>query len=166
MPVTNQTSIQTYQGLDGSNTTMFMHSETCALSERLAFTGGFGVSTNFRGKNAGVIEGKLQYNMNDHFGVQMRLRNSLASKGSYSQLRLAPGYKTDVSKNVSVYVNPYTAVEYKYKLDEFSARLGGYAGATYKHSSGFSFTGELENPNILKSGIKHCSINAIIGYNF
>ena len=76
MPGLNETSLATYQNFDGSNTTMLLRSFSAKTAKGLTLTGGFGGSTNFKGTNAFMLEGKAKYNIDDHFSVQLRSRTS------------------------------------------------------------------------------------------
>ncbi len=166
MPSVNETSLQTYQNFDGSNTTMLLHSETYSNGKGLSLSAGLGGSTNFCGKNSVILEGKAKYNIDSHFSAQVRLRNSFSVRGSYSQLRFAPGYKTNVKKNVSIYANPYAAVKYNYLERDISTDIGAFAGCTYKLPKNFSITGEVQKYNGFKDGPENWGVNVILSYNF
>lgn len=161
MPGLNETSLATYQNFDGSNTTMLLRSFSTKPTKDLTLTGAFGGSTNFAGTNAFVLEGKAKCNIDEHFSVQLRSRNSVASGNSTSQLRLSPGYKTNVSKDVSIYANPYVAAKYKFNNDKLTTDIGAFAGVTYK---GVSV--ELQKYNGLEGGAENWGVNVILSHTF
>lgn len=166
MPGINETTLATYQNLDGANTTMLLRTFGCKPANNLTLNAGFGGSTNFKGTNAFMLEGKAKYAFNEHFSVQARLRNSLSTKGNVSQLRLSPGYKTDVSENTSVYVNPYAAAKYDTKSGKITTDIGAFAGVTQKLTPKISISGEVQKYNGLNGGAENWGINAILSYNF
>ncbi len=166
MPGLNETSLATYQNFDGSNTTMLLRSFSCKPAKNLTLTGGFGGSTNFHGTNSFVLEGKAKYNADEHFSVQLRSRNSFASGNSSSQLRLSPGYKTDVSDKVSIYANPYVAAKYKFNSQELTTDIGAFAGATYKIAPNLSASIEGQKYNGLDGGAENWGVNATLNYTF
>lgn len=166
MPGLNETSLQTYQNFDGSNTTMVLRSFSTKPSDNTALTCGFGGSTNFKGTNSFVLEGKAKYNINEHFSLQARLRNSFAMGNSSSQIRFSPGYKTNVSDNVSIYVNPYATAKYNYQERKISTDIGAFTGVTYKISPDNCISGEIQKYNGLNGGAENIGINVIFSHTF
>ena len=166
MPGLNETSLQTYQNLDGSNTTMLLCSFSTKLADNTTLTGGFGCSTDFHGKNSFVLEGKAKYNLDEHFSFQARFRNSLASQGNSSQFRLSPGYKTNINDDVSIYVNPYATAKYDYQNRKFATDLGIFSGVTYKIAPEYSISCEVQKYNDLKGGAENVGINVIFSHTF
>lgn len=166
MPGLNETSLATYQNFDGSNTTMLLRSFSTKTAKGLTLTGGFGGSTNFKGTNAFMLEGKAKYNIDDHFSVQLRSRTSFASGNSSSQLRLSPGYKTNVSDDVSIYANPYVAAKYKFNNDKLTTDIGAFAGATYNIAPGYAVSGEVQKYNGLDMGAENWGVNVIFNHTF
>lgn len=167
MPILNETTtIATYQNFDGSNTSMLLKSFGNISTKNIDLTGNFGFSTNFKGTNAFVLEGKAKYNIDEHFGVQLRSRNSFASGNSSTQIRLSPEYNTDVSNKVSIYANPYVVSKYKFNNDKLTTEVGAFVGATYKISPNLSLSGELEKYNGLDGGAKNFGVNVILNHTF
>lgn len=166
MPQSNETSLATYQNLDGTNSTMLLRSFKENVSKNLTLTGGFGISTNFKGTNPFILEGKATFDVNKNFNVQMRSRNSFASGNSSTQLRLSTSYKTNVSDNTSIYVTPYVTEKYKFNNKEFSTDAGLFAGATHKISPDLSVSGELQKYNGLDFSAKNWGVNVILSHTF
>lgn len=166
MPGLNETSLATYQNFDGSNTTMLLRSFSAKTAKGLTLTGGFGGSTNFKGTNAFMLEGKAKYNIDDHFSVQLRSRTSFASGNSSSQLRLSPGYKTNVSDDVSIYANPYVTAKYKFNNDKLTTDIGAFAGATYNIAPGYAVSGEVQKYNGVDMGAENWGVNVIFNHTF
>lgn len=166
MPKLNETSLSTYQNFDGSNTTMLLRTFKEKPSKNLTLSGGFGISTDFSGTNAFMLEGKAKYDIGEHFGVQLRSRNSFASGNSSTQLRFSPEYKTKVSDKVSIYANPYVAAKYKFNDKNLTTDVGAFAGATYKISENFSVSGEVQKYNGLDCGAENWGANVIFSRVF
>ena len=166
MPITNETSLQTYQNFDGSNTTMLMQSFNTQLKDNITLSGGIGGSTNFQGKNSFVFEGKAKYNLNEHFNLQTRLRNSFSPKGNSSQLRLAAGYKTSLNNNLSIYVTPYVTAKYSYPEKKLSHDIGAFSGLTYKITPKNSVSCEIQKYNGFNGGAENVGLNVILNHNF
>ena len=162
----NEFYIASYQKTDGSNTTMAIRSVNYQAAENLTFTGGVGGSTNFNGNNSLMLEGKAKYNVNDHFSVQARLRNSLSSKQNSTQFRLTTGYKTNVSDNTSIYVNPYVSAKYDCSTGKLTTDKGVFAGVSQKLHPMVTLSGEVQKYNGLEGGAENWGINAILSYNF
>ncbi len=166
MPGLNETSLATYQNFDGANTTMLLRSFSTKPAKGLTLTGGFGGSTNFKGTNAFVLEGKAKYAIDEHFSFQLRSRNSFASGNSASQVRLSPGYKTNVSKDVSIYANPYVSAKYKFNDSKLTTDVGAFAGATYKIAPEYTVSGEVQKYNGLDCGAENWGVNVIFSHTF
>lgn len=166
MPILNKTSLATYQNFDKTNTTMFLRTFEEKQTQKLTLSGGFGGSTNFNGTNAFVLEGKAKYNIGEYFDVQLRLRNSIASGNSSSQLRFSPEYKTNISDKVSIYTNPYIVSKYKFNDNNLTTNFGAFVGATYKLAPDLSLSGELEKYNGLDGGAKNWGVNVILNHTF
>lgn len=167
MPILNETTtIATYQNFDGSNTSMILKSFGKISIKNIDLTGNFGFSTNFKDTNAFVLEGKAKYNIDEHFGVQLRSRNSFAPGNSSSQLRFSPEYETNISDKVSIYANPYVVSKYKFNNNKLTTDVGAFVGATYKIAPDLSLSGELEKYNGLDGGAKNWGVNVILNHTF
>lgn len=166
MPVTNETSGLTYQNFDGSNTTMLMRSFHYKPQDDVTLTAAFGGSTNFNGTNSFVLEGKAKYAVDEHFGVQVRSRNSFNTGNSNSQMRLAAEYKTKISDKTSIYVDAYGAAKYHYANRNLTTDVGVFGGVTYDVAKNFSVSGELQKYNGLNGGAENLGANLILSYKF
>lgn len=165
MPRVNETSLSTYQNFDGSNSTLLLRSEHYKPNEHTALTWGFGASTNFKGTNSFVLEGKAKYT-NGPVSFQARSRNSFAEGNSSSQLRLSGEYKVKVSDNVSIYADPYVAAKYKYNTKTLTTDVGAFAGATYKLTDNNAISLEAQKYNGLKGGAENWGVNAVFSHTF
>lgn len=165
-------SVSTYQGIDGSNTTV------AGIEDKILGTRGtasvfMGIGTDFDSYASYVVDfkGSYNYDKNGIIGQNLRVRNNIkTNKHSTTQVRYSPlTVNVPVGDKTSLYVNPHYSGTYDYKSDKWTNSAGVFAGVTQKLGSNTSISLEAQRYNlhdIKDNSSKNWSVNAIVTYKF
>lgn len=162
-------SVNSYQGLDGKNTTIAGYEHK--LSTQRGSAGAFvGFGTDFY-KNADLVidlKGAYNYDKNGIVNQNLRVRNKVGLNGSSTQIRYSPAtVNVPIGKNTSAYINPHYSGKFDYKNNKWTNSAGVFAGITQKinDKTSISLEGQRYNLQDIKdNSAQNWSINAIISY--
>ena len=122
-------SFSTYFEKDAcSSVALYTEKYTPANDLTLSISGG--ISTNYEGKTALVVEGKWNYYLHENISAQFRLRNSFSEDTSTTHIRFSPSFHGKIAQNTSVYLNPYIATKVNYDDKNCKIDYGAFAGIT------------------------------------
>ena len=165
------TSISTYQNMDGTNLTIAGLEEK-AVGNRGSAGVFLGIGTDFSKDAMAVLDFKGSYNYDKKglFNQNLRVRNTVGLKSSATQIRYSPlSVNVPVSDNTILYANPHYVGKFNYKTDKWTNSAGIFVGATQKVSKNTSVSLEVQRYNlqdIKDNSDKNWGINAIITWTF
>ena len=173
MPTNNNISRElyfaTYQGFDGSNTTLGMVNANVKLKPKLDLSVGAGVTTDFKNSHGLIFEGKSKYNFDSNNSLQLRVRSTFAGEKSATQFRLAPGCKENLGKTTSVYINPYVSAKINHNSGKWTTDVGVFGGVTQKIGKNISISAELQRYDLVHyedNSSKNWGVNVMLSYKF
>ncbi len=164
------TSLNSYQNLDGSNLTIGGIEEK-ALNQKGSAGAFLGIGTNFKNEAMVVIDfkGSLNYDKKGLFNQNLRIRNTIGTKNTATQIRYSPiTANLPINDKTSFYINPHYSGKYNYKTGEWKNSAGVFSGITRKINEKTSISIEAQRYNlqdIKDNSGKNWGINAIITCN-
>ena len=164
------TSLSTYQNFDGTNLTIGGVEEK-AKSKNGSAAVFLGIGTDFSKDVIGVLDfkGTLNYDPNGIINQNLRVRNTVGTKSSATQIRYSPlSVNVPVGKNTSLYANPHYVGKYNYKTEKWTNSAGVFAGVTQKLSPKTSLSLEVQRYNlqdIKDNSGKNWGVNIIVSHN-
>ena len=169
--IKGNTSISTYQNLDGTNLTIAGVEEK--VNGPKGSAGAFlGVGTDFTKDAMAVLDFKGTYNYDEKglFNQNLRIRNTVGVKSAATQIRYSPlSVNIPVGKNTTLYANPHYVGKFNYKTGDWTNSAGIFAGVTQKISKNTAVSLEAQRYNLqeIKDNCgKNCGINAIVSWAF
>ena len=164
------TSLSSYQNLDGSNLTIGGVEEK-AKSRNGSAAAFLGIGTDFNKDAMAVLDfkGALNYDKNGIINQNLRVRNTVGTKSSATQIRYSPlSVNVPVGKNISLYANPHYVGKFNYKTEKWTNSAGVFAGVTQKLSPKTSLSLEVQRynlQNIKDNSGKNWGVNVIVSHN-
>ncbi|MDR1327195.1 MAG: hypothetical protein LBJ74_02175 [Heliobacteriaceae bacterium] len=138
-------STQTFQYLDGSNSTSAGFDAKFTLSNRTSlgtFTGGV---TDFKGANAFRVDLKpsIKYDDKGMFSFGSRIRTTVSEESASTQFRITPvKFTVPIDSESKLYLDPHYFGKINYKTVEWSNSAGAFLG--YERNFGRHFSGLAE----------------------
>lgn len=161
-------SVQTFQYLDGTNSTSAGVDAKFKLGDRASLSTFTGVVTDFAGSNSFRVDLKPSFKYNNILSFGSRIRTQFSDKSASTQFRITPVKITiPVDKKSDVYLDPHYYGKIDYTTQQWSNSAGALAGYEMnfnKHISGFA---EIQGYNFQDFHPKRdISFNAGISYKF
>ena len=161
------TSISTYQNMDGTNLTIAGLEEK-AVGNRGSAGVFLGIGTDFSKDAMAVLDFKGSYNY-DKKGIlnqNLRIRNTVGLKSAATQIRYSPlSVNIPVTDKTTLYANPHYTGKINYKTNKWTNSAGIFAGVTQDISKNTSISLEAQRYNlqdIKDNSGKNWGINLII----
>lgn len=169
IPISGTASASTYQNFDGSNVTIAGLEEK-AYTPKASASAFLGLGSNFKDNTYAVIDLKGSYNYDEKgiFNQNLRIRNTIGTGGSATQIRYSPiSVNIPINKSTSFYANPHYVGKVNYENNKWSNSAGIFAGISKKVSKNTTISIEAQRYNlqdIKDNSGKNWGINAILTY--
>lgn len=167
--ISREISVASYQSFDGLNQTIGMYGLKYQAGENVSVYVGAGFDTNFTDNLGVVCDAKTNWQINENYSLQGRIRTCHSDKKNTTQFRISPQFQESLGKNTSVYVNPYYAYKLDYDNHTGNHSIGIFSGVSQKIGNKTTVFVEAQRYNlqdIQNNSGKNWSVNVGLSYKF
>lgn len=167
--ITREVSIASYQSFDGSNQTIGMYGLKYQAGKNVSVYVGGGYDTNFKDNLGLAFDAKTNWQIDENYSLQGRIRTCHSDKKNTTQFRISPGIQDSLGEKTSIYLNPYYAYKIDYDKHTDNHSIGVFGGISQKIDNKTTVFVEAQRYNLqdLKNNsAENWSVNAGISYKF